>query len=135
MLLGSRVKPAREYARMMLLTVHGGDAVDAYLREVYGTRLEREVVMRGLAVMDEGLLALYPGERQSLIDWWEAEHPPTPHEEWLERCLAYAETELAADLGLPVPLPDQALERYAHQWAMLLCHAVTTLFPEPEVGA
>lgn len=131
MLLGSRVAAARSFARRGLLFIHDWQGVDAWLREKYGDSVEYALATRGLAVMDEALEALYPGEMESLVEEWVATHPPTPHEVWLERCYAYAETELAAVLGVTVPLSDEVMETYARQWAKLLVDA-TEKFPKPD---
>lgn len=130
MLVGSRLAKAHSFARRGLIFIHDWQGIDAWLREKYGDRLEMQLATRGLVVMDQGLQALYPGEFESLVEEWIAQNPPTAQEVWMERCYAYAETELAKDLGVTVPLTDDVMERYAHQWAMLLTHAVHT-FPQP----
>lgn len=130
MLVGSRLAAARSFARRGLIFIHDWQGVDAWLRAKHGERVEFALATRGLVVMDEALEALYPGEMESLVEEWIAQNPPSPEEAWLERCYAYAETELAKDLGVTVPLTDDAMERYAHQWATLLVHA-TREFPRP----
>lgn len=136
MIAGSRGARARDHARQFLIELHGWDGVTAYLDRTYGgpDGVEAACVRSGMRVVDEALEGAYPGEMATVMEEYLATHPPTEQEAWLERVYAYAETELAADLGLPVPVPDEAMERYAHEWAMLLCHAVQDVFPKPEAA-